>query len=170
MDVLHPAACKLIYNDELKKYFKLELVCSFRVYGKPIPKGNHRAFISGNRAIITDSQGGTLSDWQDAIRVQAKKAYTVFGWTGAVALGMDFYFKHPAYHFTSKGQQSKSYTDVCTKAPDSDKLARSVFDALTGTVYSDDCFTMAERVYKYYGQEGVYVDIYHLHEVINGLL
>lgn len=165
---------KLLTVDGVSSVFELIPVVTFRVFGKPIPKGNHSAFVRGNRAIITDSYGGNLSHWQDLIRTAAVNAYD---WTeifktysGAVAVGMDFFFKHPQNHWTISGNRSKNYRDIYIKAPDADKLTRAVFDALTGTVYDDDNRAFIEHAAKWYGQEGVIVTIYLAKEKINELI
>ena len=164
---------KILHVDGIQNAFELIPVVPFRVYGKPIPKGNHSAFVRGNRAIITDSYGGNLSHWQDLIRQAAinTKDWTEFfkTYSGAVAVGMDFFFKHPQNHFTAGGSRSKNYRDIYLKAPDADKLARAVFDALTGTVYDDDNRAFIEHAAKWYGQEGVIVTIYYVKERLNGL-
>lgn len=164
---------KTLTVDGIQSSFELIPIITFRVYGKPIPKGNHSAFVRGNRAIITDSYGGNLSHWQDLIRTAAIRAYDwndVFNnWRGAIAVGMDFFFRHPKGHYTANGGKSKRYCDIYTQAPDADKLARAVFDALTGTVYPDDNRAIIEHAAKWYGVEGVIVTIYYVKEKINEL-
>ena len=164
---------RILTVDGIQTAFELIPIVTFRVYGKPIPKGNHSAFVRGNRAFITDSYGGNLSHWQDLIRTAAINAndWSEFfkTYSGAVAVGMDFFFKHPANHWTVAGKRSKNYRDIYIKAPDADKLARAVFDALTGTVYPDDNQAIIEHACKWYGQEGVIVTIYKVKERFNDL-
>ena len=164
---------KLLTVDGVSSVFELVPVVTFRVYGKPIPKGSHSAFVRGNRAIITDLQGGNLSHWQDLIRTAAVNAYDwseIFKtYSGAFAIGMDFFFRHPQNHFTAGGNRSKNYRDIYIRTPDADKLTRAVFDALTGTVYDDDNRAIIEHAAKWYGQEGVIVTIYMVKEKLNDL-
>lgn len=164
---------KTLTVDGIQTAFELIPIVTFRVYGKPIPKGSHKAFICKNRAIVTDSQGGNLAHWQDLIRQAAinAKDWTEFfkTYSGAVAIGMDFFFRHPLNHWTVAGKRSKNYRDIYLKAPDADKLARAVFDALTGTVYDDDNRAFIEHAAKWYGQEGVIVTVYYVKEKINDL-
>ena len=98
-------------------------------------------------------------DWNDVFN----------NWRGAIAVGMDFFFRHPKGHYTANGGKSKRYCDIYTQAPDADKLARAVFDALTGTVYPDDNRAIIEHAAKWYGVEGVIVTIYFVKEKINAL-
>lgn len=167
-NVIQPFCKKFIYNEELGKWFEIEYICSFRVYGKPIPKGSHRAFVRGNRAIITDSQEG-LALWQSQIRVEAEKAKKDFpnvDWqNSAICLGLTFYFEHPKIHFTSTGKQSKHFELIHTKKPDFDKLARAVNDALTGTLFADDSQSSIITGFKFYGQPGVNIQVYILTEL-----
>lgn len=164
---------KTLTVDGIQNAFELLPIVTFRVYGKPIPKGSHKAFVCKNRAFVTDSQGGNLAHWQDLIRqaaINAKDWTDIFHcYVGGIAVGMDFFFKHPQNHFTAGGKRSKNYRDIYLKAPDADKLARAVFDALTGTVYDDDNRAFIEHAAKWYGQEGVIVTIYFVKEKLNGL-
>lgn len=160
---------KLIYIERLHRYFKLKHICSFFVNGRPIQKGNHKGFKRGNKIIVTDAAGSSLAEWQDAIRIQAQKVIDRFpelDWhNSAVYLGIDFYRKHPAYHFTSTGKRSKRYTDIDNKPPDADKLVRSVFDALTGTMYNDDGQANLEHAGKFFGQQGAHIHVYFIQEI-----
>lgn len=138
------------------------------VQGKPIPKGNHKAFQRGSKIFITDAQGGTLSDWQDAIRVQARKyckspiSETVF------FLRVTFMFKHPKNHYTAKGDKSKHWRYYHVKRPDVDKLLRAVLDALTGTVYDDDSqVQLLNSTKKYADVEGAIIEIWTEEELLN---
>ncbi|MBR0237342.1 MAG: RusA family crossover junction endodeoxyribonuclease [Thermoguttaceae bacterium] len=170
-DFIFPNNDKLIYNNVLHKFFRIKHVCSFFVNGKPIQKGNHRGFKRGNKIIVTDSAGSSLAEWQDAIRVQAQKIVSKFpnyDWQNSVVyLGIDFYRKHPGYHFTPSGKKSKRYTDIDNKPPDTDKLVRSVFDALSGTMYADDGQANLEHAGKFFGQPGVNIHVYFLQENTN---
>lgn len=171
MDIIHPNNSKLIYDDVLDKYFQLSFVCSFRVYGKPIPKGSHKAFIRNGRAYITDIQKHLLQ-WQKAIRAEAlkvKNSYTNVDWNNnAICLGLTFRFEHPKNHFTTKGKPSKNFALIHTKKPDFDKLARAVNDSLTGVLFKDDCRSFILPGLKFYGQQqGVWIQIYILSELKN---
>lgn len=140
----------------------MKWICTFFVEGKPIPKGNHRAFIRGSKAIVTDAQGGNLSDWESSIRTVARKHFNYQPIDNdAVALSIDFIFKHPKNHFTKKGKPTKQFRKNHITRPDADKLTRAVCDALTGVVYKDDSQVMFENISKIYGMnEGVKISIY----------
>ncbi len=168
MDTIHPFADKYIYNSIHDNYIKLVYICHFWVNGKPIPKGSHKAFVCGKRAIITDSQEG-LALWQSKIRIEAQKAKSEFpelDWeNNCIFLWIDYVFPHPKYHFTSTGKKSKRYTNICINKPDEDKLRRAVCDALTGTLYKDDCQTMSFTGLKLYGNPGIRIQVYFAKEI-----
>ena len=140
----------------------MDFACSFFVEGKPIPKGNHRAFIRGSKAIVTDTQGGNLSDWEAAIRNAARSVFQYGVVTDrSVILELTFHFLHPKNHFTPKGKETSRFRMYHIVKPDADKLTRAVGDALTGVVYRDDSQVMYNKIKKVYDcKQGVMISIY----------
>ena len=139
-----------------------DFACTFFADGKPIPKGNHRAFVRGKKAVITDARGASLSDWENSIRIQARNNFNrPLIRNKGVFLKIVFVFQHPKNHFTSKGKPSKLYREKHITRPDADKLLRAVCDALTGTVYEDDsqvCKLLIDKDYDI--TPGVRISIY----------
>lgn len=137
-------------------------VVMFEVHGRPIPQGSKRAFLNRatGRPIITDVQDQALGLWREAIAREARQVvYTPH--RGPVAIQMVFYFARPKGHYGAKGLLPSASREKITK-PDLDKLARSVMDALTRTLYEDDAQVIRLTVSKQWGNdtmhEGVVVD------------
>lgn len=111
----------------------------FCVYGVAQPKGNMRAFKGKGMKfpIVTDSNRSAKS-WSQLIAQAASVALqqqpvgdrAVID--GAVRLSVAFYLPRP------KKYQKRGVPVACLTAPDWDKLARAVGDALTGVAYYDD--------------------------------
>jgi Holliday junction resolvase RusA-like endonuclease len=92
-----------------------------------------------------------IADWQKKVKAAALTA--MFGlspMTGAVTVTMTFTVSRPP----SVSEKKRPYPTV---APDLDKLARAVGDALTGSVYADDALIVDLHLYKRYGPPGVVI-------------
>lgn len=112
------------------------MTVSFRVFGIPQGQGNKTAFVRGNRAVLTEGRRPesreAFKTWREAVtraaaEQMANGAASLDGPLGVVA---QFYFPRP------KSQRKAIYK---TSAPDADKLARAVGDALeqSGLIVSD---------------------------------
>lgn len=109
------------------------------VFGTPVPQGSMRAFVipgkggARPRAIVTADNRRT-KPWRQEIAAAADEAMQKSGFSvfAGVAVNLDcrFYFDKPK-------SVKKSVVSKITK-PDTEKLLRTVGDALTGTVYKDD--------------------------------
>ena len=99
--------------------------------GAPAPQGSSRAFVRGNRAIITHANAKTMP-WRDTVRsfVGVGLPGIVFP-EGPVAVTARFVMPRVK-------SEPKRSTRPHTRKPDLDKLVRAVLDALTGVVFTDD--------------------------------
>ena len=114
----------------------------FTVYGKPIQMGSKRAFMRGNRAILTDDNSKTRKQWANAVATAAAESMgeqELF--RDPVRVGVKFYFSRPGSHYGTGRNSDKlkpSAPAIHGQSPDIDKLLRCLFDAMTGVVYGDD--------------------------------
>ena len=124
-------------------------------------------------ATITDQHEAELKVWQGFIAVHARNARITEGWPVAPAgvafeLGLVFLLERPKAHYTSKGAISSdgAARPMPISKPDADKLARAVFDALTGVIYADDAQAPSTTIDKVWAPEpkkaGVVVTISRL--------
>ena len=109
---------------------------TFTVWGRPQPQGSSRAFIpkGWTRAVIT-SANSKNKPWRQEIAGTAlaemeKERLSLAPKGKAIAIEANFIFTKPK-------STKKSEVYKVTK-PDTDKLVRSLLDALTGIVFADD--------------------------------
>ncbi|AJR18463.1 RusA family crossover junction endodeoxyribonuclease [Pimelobacter simplex] len=112
--------------------------------GTPAPAGSKRAFVVNGRARMVESSSKVRPWWQ-AVAGATQEALPD-GWTpiaGPVRVSIEFFLARPRYHYGTGKNASRlkptapSYAD---KKPDTDKLERTVLDALKAAgVYLDDC-------------------------------
>jgi crossover junction endodeoxyribonuclease RusA len=103
----------------------------FTVLGDPAPKGSAKAFVRGNRAIITNASPRE-KPWAQAVHWAALEHGPTEPLAGPMAVHLIFRMPRP-------GRLGKRRIDVlCDRRPDLDKLERSVLDALTGVFWVDD--------------------------------
>lgn len=114
----------------------------FTVYGKPAQMGSKKAFVRGNRAIITDDNSKQRKQWANAVATAAAEAMDGRPlMDGPVSLWVMFYFARPKSHYGSgknAGVLKDSAPDCHSQSPDLDKLIRCLNDALSGIVFRDD--------------------------------
>lgn len=125
------------------------MTSEFTILGRPVPQGNMRAGKQGHLYYPNDKK---LKAWREliawsAIEAGAKRL------RGAISVRAYFYFPHPKSHYVGgkfeRGLQTKWAGVVFHEnPPDSDKLMRAVFDALTGVAWRDDCQGQIGRGYK----------------------
>lgn len=112
------------------------MTVSFRVFGVPQGQGNKTAFVRGGRAVLTEGRRPesreAFRSWREAItRAAADKLREgVEPYDGPLGVVAHFYFPRP------KSAKRAIYK---VSAPDADKLARAVGDALeqSGLIVSD---------------------------------
>lgn len=144
------------------------MTLSFLVVGTPRPKGSTRAFVVGQkgpsgailnpRAVVVPHRNTELKQWEGGVKAGADRALQEWirdgegfrtgttSWPFLHAFGamLQFVLPRPA----SVSHKSRPYPTV---APDVDKLARAVIDAMTGSVWKDDAQLIELRVTKTYG-------------------
>jgi crossover junction endodeoxyribonuclease RusA len=116
-----------------------DAVLTFFVAGRPAPQGSKRPGPNGQ--MIEASR--FLPEWRRAVRLaalRARKAASHTTWYGPVGIAMITYQERPA------NPEDPTYP---LGAPDYDKLARAINDALTyAGVYSDDSRIVEAHEYK----------------------
>jgi crossover junction endodeoxyribonuclease RusA len=105
----------------------MTMVCEFFVDGAPAAQGSKRHV--GNGRLVEQSKN--VGPWRDRVGWWARQNHTGPLLLGAVVLRLEFVMPRPT-------STPKRRTPPAIKRPDSDKLQRAVFDALTGIVWKDD--------------------------------
>lgn len=120
----------------------------FTVIGIPQPQGSSKAFVpkGWTRAIVT-SANTKNKPWRQEVAGTADTYmfnHDLNLLDGVpVQVNVNFYFDKPK-------STKKSVVHKITK-PDLDKLARSIFDALTGVVFKDDSQVVKCSLGKFFG-------------------
>lgn len=141
---------------------------TFFVKGTALTQGSKSAFIVGRRKLVVNGQsylvGGRpvmadyrqrdLRKWRKSVDTAAK---IVLGarsgkWNNgeAAVLVLEFLFQRPQWHSASVARAPRKHQ----QRPDVDKLMRAVMDALTPTLWEDDCQVYDARATKRYCEEG----------------
>ncbi|MGV3071501.1 RusA family crossover junction endodeoxyribonuclease [Corynebacterium phoceense] len=129
----------------------------FFVPGKPLPQGSKK-YLGTNqrtgRAVLRESSTGVYA-WRDKIGYTARfNMRRIPLATGPVQLGFEFVMPR------TKAMRHNTPPPM-TQKPDLDKLARAVFDALTGIIYKDDSqvtdLAMLKRRAEHGEQTGVHI-------------
>ena len=132
----------------------------FFVPGKPVGQGSKRYL--GKGVLVETAKG--LKAWRTDIRSTAMQ-YFPAPIEGPVTLCLTFSYNRPKSHRNAAGGLRKGYCVEKVSAPDLDKLARAVGDALTGVAYRDDAQIICLRLMKGYdlpivpNGEGVHITI-----------
>lgn len=114
----------------------------FHAEGVPVAQGSKKAYVVKGRAVIVDVKGKELKAWRTVVAVAAVEAAEGRTFGDAVSVRIRFDLPRP-----------KSVTRVYPSvAPDVDKLARAVLDALTqSAVIRDDSQVVRLTAEKFYG-------------------
>lgn len=129
-------------------------VIEFVVEGEPIPQGSKKIIPINGRSVMVEDNPKT-KQWRKRVKTSAWLAMDEQAiHNGPVSIRAVFAFVRP---------ESTEFDTKCTK-PDVDKLVRAIFDAMKGTIYSDDCRVIelnARKVYVggEYPKEGAYVRV-----------
>jgi crossover junction endodeoxyribonuclease RusA len=126
------------------------MTLAFTVYGVAQPKGSMRAFTPRGMhfPIVTDSNRSVRS-WSQLVAEGANRAITALPdgdrgiLTGPVRLTVAFYLPRPK-------SLPKRRAVAHVTAPDWDKLARAVSDALSHVAYHDDRQVVEALIGKFY--------------------
>jgi Holliday junction resolvase RusA-like endonuclease len=129
---------------ELKKSVR---TMSFVVPLKGQPQGSMSAFSRGSFTVVT-SANKKLKPFRASVKQHATAAVNQYGiwwtWYEPVTCDLEFTFVRP-----KSVKESKRPHHVVK--PDCDKLARGIFDALTGSVWADDAQCVYFTARKRYG-------------------
>lgn len=130
-------------------------VIEFFVAGEPIPQGSKTNMpLRGGGVVMVESNRKT-KPWRKHVKTQAWLAMDDQAiHNGPVGIRVVFAFERP---------KSSEFDTKCTK-PDVDKLVRAIFDAMKGTIYSDDCRVIELNARKVfiggeYPKQGAYVRV-----------
>lgn len=124
---------------------------------RPVPQGSVRAFKVGDRAVVTHSKSSDLMGYRQVIADTVRHEVPT-PTRSAVTIRLTFCFPRPKNHIGKKGVLPSAPNYFTTK-PDVDKLARSVMDALTGTLYVDDSQVYRLMAIKQYAEDKTYTMI-----------
>jgi Holliday junction resolvase RusA-like endonuclease len=112
----------------------------FVVHGIPAPQGSKKAFVAAGRAMMKESNADAHALWRNQVSLAATEAHRGRPpLTGPLRLFVEFRFPMPK----SRPKYVRDLRSVWkTTAPDTDKLIRSVGDALTaaGVIVDDALF------------------------------
>ena len=109
---------------------------------EPAPQGSKR-HVGGGRLIEASKR---VKPWRQAVAASAQqqmreqKCSLI---TGACSVTVEFRFKRTKSHFTTNGQlKANAPEHYVVKRNDVDKCCRSTLDALSETVFADDCLVV----------------------------
>ena len=109
---------------------------------EPAPPGSKR-HVGGGRLIEASKR---VKPWRNAVAASAQQQMREQKFdliTGACSVCVEFRFKRPKSHFTTNGQLKANAPEHCiVKRNDIDKCCRSTLDALSETVFADDCLVV----------------------------
>ena len=116
----------------------------------PAPQGSKR-HVGGGRLIEASKR---CKPWRQAVALSAQQQMQEQNFdliTGACSISLVFRFKRPKSHFTTNGQLKANAPEHCiVKRNDIDKCCRSTLDALSETVFADDCLVVSLNAEKRY--------------------
>lgn len=117
---------------------------------EPAPQGSKR-HVGGGRLIEASKR---VKPWRQAVAASARqqmrdqKCDLI---TRACSVSVEFRFKRPKSHFATNGQLKAAAPKHCiVKRNDIDKCCRSTLDALSETVFADDCLVVRLEADKRY--------------------
>ena len=116
----------------------------------PAPQGSKR-HVGGGRLIEASKR---VKPWRNAVALSAQQQMREQKCdliTSACNVSVVFRFKRPKSHFTTNGQLKAAAPEHCiVKRNDIDKCCRSTLDALSETVFADDCLVVSLNAEKRY--------------------
>lgn len=127
----------------------------FFAAGTAKPKGSHKAMLIAGKARLAPASAGERG-WRAAVAsaaAAAMRAERVLPLACCVEVHMAFYSPRPSSHMSAKGHVKPGRPPRPPTAPDADKLARSVGDALNGVCWRDDAQVVRLVVDKLYTNE-----------------
>jgi crossover junction endodeoxyribonuclease RusA len=116
----------------------------------PAPQGSKRHV--GHGRMVEASK--RVKPWRNAVALSAQQQMREQKCdliTSACNVSVVFRFKRPKSHFTTNGQLKAAAPKHCiVKRNDIDKCCRSTLDALSETVFADDCLVVSLNAEKRY--------------------
>lgn len=136
----------------------------FVVYGRPQQMGSKKAFVRGNRAIITDDNSAHRKQWANAVSTAAAGAMARRNvLDGAVMVRVAFHFRRPKAHYGT-GRNAHLLKSAAphwhSQTPDLDKLIRCLNDALTGVVWRDDSLVCRIEATRHWTEQQERAEVY----------
>ena len=117
---------------------------------EPAPQGSKR-HVGGGRLIESSKR---VKPWRQAVAAAAQqqmKDQETELLTCPCRVSVIFRFRRPKAHFTTNGQLKAAAPKHCVvKRNDIDKCCRSTLDALTDSVFADDCLVVSLNAEKRY--------------------
>jgi crossover junction endodeoxyribonuclease RusA len=117
---------------------------------EPAPQGSKRHV--GHGRMVEASK--RVKPWRNAVALSAQQQMREQKCdliTSACNVSVVFRFKRPKSHFTTNGQLKAAAPKHCiVKRNDIDKCCRSTLDALSETVFADDCLVVSLNADKRY--------------------
>ena len=127
----------------------------FTVIGTPQPGGSKKGFVHPHtkRVVVVDANANARP-WKWAIASAALEVKPIGEplLDGPLRVEAYFYRQRPKSHYRANGEVKANAPAYPTTKPDSGKLARPLFDALTGVLWRDDSQVVDDCTYKRYGE------------------
>ena len=149
------AALELAFAPEARARAVAERSVVFFAASTPKPKGSHKAISIAGKARLAPASSGEKG-WRAAVAnaaAAAMKRERVRPLECCVEVHMAFFSPRPRAHRRTNGSLKPGSPPRPPTAPDADKLARSVGDALNGVCWRDDAQVVRLVVDKLYTDE-----------------
>ena len=128
----------------------------FSVQGLPVPQGSMKPVRLGGksdgRIILVSQAGKRLKEWRNMVASEAARHSDDYLYEGAVSVEIFFRMKRAK-------KPAPMLAQYPIQRPDIDKLARSILDSLTATLFVDDSQVIDLICRKRYGEPGVDVEV-----------
>lgn len=142
------------------------MIISFTVNAVPIAQPRQRhAMIGGYIRNYTPSKH-PVQKFKAMVAHEASLAHKGQPIEGPIEIVITAFFPRPKYMITKKKPMTREWKDT---KPDIDNIQKSIFDALKGIVWTDDCQICVCKVTKVVcaGDESAHVDII-VHTIMRG--
>jgi len=162
---LSPPALELPPDAEVFGVYK------FKVEGKAVPQGSKKGFVDNfGHVRVVDDNKTELNRWRKTVAEAAyydKPEWLIEPWDGPIGLSILFVRERKPTEFLVDGVTLKAGANRWpSTAPDGDKLDRSVFDSMTGVLFSNDSRIIDWAGSKRFGGPGqkahTLIDVYFL--------
>jgi crossover junction endodeoxyribonuclease RusA len=131
-----------------------QLLLDVTVYGTAAAQGSKTRGVAANGRPFFREANPDLKRWRSQVAQAAGEAYVGGILDEPVGLDLVFWRPRPVGHFNTTGGLAAAgrRSPYPTGAPDLDKLARAICDALTGVVFTNDARIVDERIRKAWGE------------------